>query len=110
MPTAGWISFAFVVTALALVAAVPVLVRHRVHVLRREVTDLDDPARALANQFSIAIANESLARGAGPAGAGWYAGAFALERDAAQALDTLVRRLGAESEERFGTLEALAAA
>jgi signal transduction histidine kinase len=109
MPTARWMSFTFVIFSLVVLAVVPIVVGARVRAMRRDMTDVEDPAVAALGQYTIAIANESLARRGSPTDAASYESAAASERDATAVLDTLMRRLGPEAARQYAALQALAA-
>ncbi len=75
--------------------------------MRRQLVDVDDPALAGLSQLTLAVAEESLARDAGPGNAVRYDSAAALERGAIAMLDTLVPRLDGESVDRYDAVRAL---
>jgi signal transduction histidine kinase len=103
---------AFVVVALLLLLATPVLVSYRVRHLRALI-DGTDQARVLVNDLEAAIATQlyvrdDVGRRANGGADSIYAAAVALERQDMQALGALVSSIDETAVERFAELRSIA--
>jgi signal transduction histidine kinase len=106
----AWLPLAFVVIALILLFATPIIVGHRVQNVRNNQFDVADQARVVVNDFEAAFATELIALRANRGNAALADSATAapirLERRQERALDSLAGRLGPEAVERVVVLRA----
>jgi hypothetical protein len=103
------VPLAFVVLSLIVLATVPVLVSTRVRRLRRDITEVSDPAQVLVNDEQAALATQmfalgEIAQGDRTDGLARYGRALAAERRDEAGLDSLARALGADVVAHFAEL------
>jgi signal transduction histidine kinase len=106
----AWLPLVFVVIALVLLFATPLIVGHRVQHVRNDQFDVADQARVVVNDFEAAFATELIAlranRGNAAASDSATASTIKMERLQERALDSLAGRLGPEAVERVVVLRA----
>jgi signal transduction histidine kinase len=106
----AWLPLVFVVIALILLFATPLIVGHRVQNVRNNQFDVADQARVVVNDFEAAFATELIAlranRGNLAVAESATAATIKLERLQERALDSLAGRLGPEAVERVVVLRA----
>src|SRR4051812_20758546 len=106
----AWLPLVFVVIALVLLFATPLVVGHRVQNVRNNQFDVADQARVVVNDFEAAFATELIAlranRGNPAAADSATASTIRIERLQERALDSLAGRLGPEAVERVVVLRA----
>ncbi len=112
--TAWWAPLAFVAIVLAVLAATPVLVSHRVQQLRDQLADGSGAGRVIVNDLEVAFATQLLIHeaenAAGTPVRGPSGDSLAQERERVDetALDSVVRRVGPDAVEQFVELRTLA--
>ncbi|MEO8336398.1 MAG: HAMP domain-containing sensor histidine kinase [bacterium] len=109
-----WVPLAFVVVSLLLLAMLPVVVNQRMHVIRRDLVDVTEPARVLLSEIQAALNTElyglvETAHGAPGHGADRYAQGLRDQLHAEREMEPLIREMGADAIARFAELRTSAA-